>query len=152
MAKYLIFKNNKLVAHTNEEKILNLFLHDRHYNDYNVEKVKEKELNYHLVNSEEFILKELQYYSNYNSILTEKELEDGFNMVERKLIELVDSKNTLLSFIKYMKFTNREEKSINILIDFIKLIEEDLLTEESSVFLNDYFELDSFLHLIKRYG
>lgn len=149
---YLIFKDSKLLAHTNDERLLKYYKKDRDYNDYEIVKIQEKDINYHLRNDDSFVLKELQYYEVYKTVLTEQELIDGFNIMRDKLIEIVEMKELLLGYLDFLKVDDYEKKTIKAFIQFIEYMEGDLLTEESSVFLSDYFDLTTFLQLLKRYG
>lgn len=140
---YLIFKRGKFFAFTANKKILKKFLKQRR-DTFNIEKV-DKNILEKIMNSNEFYLKNLSYYKLYDLVLTEEELIFARKVGEERLIELIAVVNKLRQLLRFIKMENSEKFELEKFFEFVDMIDEDLDSDESCVFLEDYFDIKSIL-------
>lgn len=140
---YLIFKNGKLIAFTEHKKHVKKFIKQRG-DKFTIEKVYKNDLE-KLLNINRFYMKKLSYYEHYELVLTEEELAYAHEIGEDRLIEIVGIVHKLRQLLKFVKMEKSERFEIEKYFEIIDMIEEDLKSEESCVFLEDYFDIKSIL-------
>lgn len=150
MAVYLIFYNGKLHAHTNNKKTLKRFLKEREAKYY-VQEMDEKSISPELKEEYDFALKQLDYYHEFDLLMTEEELMYVFHIAQVRLQNLLAITNKLKPQLDAIKFKGEENVVMAQFLDFLKMMEEDLDGEyESNVFLSDYFDIKSIIDILIR--
>jgi hypothetical protein len=147
---YLVFKNTKFVGHTKNKKNLKRFLKERK-GDYIVQEIEEELFGPALKGDEDFYLKEIDFYSEYDIVMTEEELINVYSIIRDRLREILLLKKEIRDELKYVKLKGEENLVMSQFFEFIEFIEDDLDMEyESSVFLNDYFDVKTVINILIR--
>lgn len=143
---YLIFKNGKLIAFTEHKKHVKKFIKQRG-DKFTIEKVDKNGLE-KIINTNGFYMKKLSYYEHYDLVLTEEELAYAHEVGEDRLIELIGIVHKLRQLLKFVKMEKSEIFEIEKYFEFIDMIEEDLNSDETCVFLEDYLDIKSILLIL----
>lgn len=142
---YLIFRENRFFGHTNNKKILKMFLKERKIT-YRVERIEDGLLSENLTEDDDFYSKKLDYYEHYRRVLTEEELIFIVDYVNDTLYKMIKIFQRLGKELKFVRLDKEEQQLIFAFAGLIRLIHEDL-EGESSAILTDYFDMDSIIDL-----
>ena len=143
---YLIFKRGKFFAFTDDKKVLKKFIKQRG-DKFTIEKVDKNELE-KIINNNGFYMKKLSYYEHYDLVLTEEELAYAHEVGEDRLTELIGIVHKLRQLLKFVKMEKSEIFEIEKFFEFVDMIDDDLNSDESCVFLEDYFDIKSILLIL----
>lgn len=147
---FLVFKDTKLVGHTESKKILKRFLKERK-GTYTVQEIEAELISSDLKDSDDFYQKQLDEYREYGHVLTEEELMYALEVTRERLVAILNIKKELRESLKFIRLKGEEKFVVDKFMEFADLMEEDLDADyESAVFLGDYFDVQSIVDLLIR--